>query len=91
MADFEHLNDLPAEVKVLLVQAQTQLEQTRSEMKAKGLSVDLTGRLQLRDDCRTLEQYIKKIVKGKYKEKDVEALKLAMIRLNTVAEGILLR
>lgn len=89
MADFENLNQLPAEVKILLVQAQTQLDQTRKEMKERGLSVDLTGRLQLRDDCRALEQSIKKIAKGKYKEKDVEALKLAMIRLNTVAEGVL--
>lgn len=89
MADFENLNQLPAEVKILLVQAQTQLDQTRKEMKERGLSVDLTGRLQLRDDCRALEQSIKKIAKGKYKEKDMEALKLAMIRLNTVAEGVL--
>ena len=51
--------------------------------------MDLTCKLQLRDDCAAIEKLIKKIEKGKYKQKDLEGLKLAIIRLQTTSDGIL--
>ena len=88
MADFKNLNDLAPELKILLVNAQTTLDDARSKMKEYGLRVDLTSRLQLRDDTKELERCIKKIEKGKFKDKDVEKLRLAAIRLNTVVDGV---
>lgn len=88
MADFKNLNDLPPELKILLVNAQTQLDNARAETKEKRLSIDLTARMQLRDDCAEVERCIRKIEKGKFKEKDIEKLKLATIRLKTVVDGI---
>ena len=88
MADFKNLNDLAPELKILLVNAQTTLDDARSKMKEKGLSVDLTSRLQLRDDTKELERCIKKIAGGKFKDKDVEKLRLAVIRLETVVDGV---
>ena len=88
MAEFENLNDLAPELKILLVNAQVTLDDARSKMKEHGLSVDLTSRLQLRDDTKELERCIKKIARGKFKDKDVEKLRLAVIRLNTVVDGV---
>lgn len=88
MADFKNLNDLAPELKILLVNAQTTLDDARSKMKEHGLRVDLTSRLQLRDDTKELERCIKKIERGKFKDKDVEKLRLAAIRLNTVVDGV---
>lgn len=88
MADFKNLNDLAPELKILLVNAQVTLDDARSKMKEKGLSVDLTSRLQLRDDTKELERCIKKIERGKFKDKDVEKLRLAAIRLDTVVDGV---
>ena len=88
MADFKNLNDLAPELKILLVNAQVTLDDARSKMKEKGLSVDLTSRLQLRDDTKELERCIKKLERGKFKDKDVEKLRLAAIRLDTVVDGV---
>lgn len=88
MIEFEKLNDLAPEAKILLVTAQVTLEEARGKMKEKGLGLDLTSRWQLRDDCAELERCMKKIAKGKYKEKDMEKLRLATIRLQTVVEGV---
>ena len=60
-------------------------------VKEQGWEVDLTCKLQLRDDCAAIEKLIKKIEKGKYKQKDLEGLKLAIIRLQTTSDGILKR
>lgn len=39
MIEFEKLNDLAPEVKILLVNAQTTLDDARAKMKAKGLGI----------------------------------------------------
>ena len=88
MADFKNLNDLAPELKILLVNAQTTLDDARSKMKEQGLRVDLTSRLQLRDDTKELERCIKKIARGKFNDRDVEKLRLAAIRLDTVVDGV---
>ncbi len=87
MNDRENLNGLSAEIKVMMVNGQTLVDGTRKRVKAGG--VDLTGKLQLRDDCAAVEKAIKKLEKGKYKQKDIDELRLAIIRLQTTSEGIL--
>ena len=88
MADFKNSNDLAPELKILLVNAQTTLDDARSKMKEQGLRVDLTSRLQLRDDTKELERCIKKIARGKFNDREVEKLRLAVIRLETVVDGV---
>ena len=87
----EDPNQLPTEVKVLIVNGRTLVDETRKLVKEQGWEVDLTCKLQLRDDCAAIEKLIKKIEKGKYKQKDLEGLKLATIRLQTTSDGILKR
>lgn len=87
MKDMRGLNQLPAEVKVLAVNGQTLVDDTRK--LARERSIDLTARLQLRDDCAAVENIIKKLQKGKYKQKDIDGLKLAVIRLQTTSNAIL--
>ena len=87
MKDMEKLNRLPAEIKVLVVNGQALVDETRRLVKERD--VDLTGRLQLRDDCAAIERAVKKLEKGKYKEKDIDGLRLAMIRLQTTSKALL--
>lgn len=107
MADFEAFNDLPAEVKVLIVQGQMLVDETRKKVKERGWEVDLTGKMQLKTDCADVEKAIAKLSQnGKggglgrifrpQKEqtisaKDIETLRIAIIRLQTSADGLLNR
>ena len=88
MADFKNLNDLSPELKILMVNAQTQLDTARAKSKEYGLSIELCYRMQLRDDSAELERCIKKIAKGRFKEKDGEKLRVATIRLKTVVDAV---
>lgn len=89
MKKWENLDQLPAEVKIMLVNGQRMVDETRKEVKGRG--IDLTSRLQLRDDCAAVENIIEKIRKGKFKQKDIDGLEPAMIRLRTSSEAILKR
>ena len=91
MADFKNLNDLAPELKILLVQAQSALDEAAAKTKEIGLGLDLTSRWQIRDDSKELERCMNRIVKGRYKEKDIEKLRNAVIRLQTVVEGVFRR
>lgn len=88
MSGFENMNNLPTEVKILIVNAQALVDKTKAAMKEKRTEVDLTGKFQLKDDCKAIEKIIKKFSAGKATDKDVEALELAIIRLQTTA-GVL--
>ena len=88
MADFEKLNSLSPEVKILIVNAQTLVDKTRAAVKEKRTEVDLTGKYQLKDDCKAIEKIIKKFRSGKANEKDVKALELAVVRLQTTAGAL---
>lgn len=93
MADFGQLNDLSPEIKILIVKGQTLVDKTRTGMKEKSTSLDLTGKMQLKSDCMEVEKLIKKISKGKKKvtPKLQEALRLAILRLETTSDGLLNR
>lgn len=88
MSDFEKMNRLPAEVKILIVNAQSLVDRTKAAMKEKRTEVDLTGKFQLRDDCKAIEKLIKKFMAGKATEKDVKSLEVAVIRLQTTAGAL---
>lgn len=83
-------NELPTDVKVLIVNAKTLVEETKERIKSQPGRVDLTCRLQLRDDCNAIERAIKKVAK-RCTEKEIENLRLSIVRLQTSANGILAR
>lgn len=88
MSGIENMNQLPTEVKVLIVNAQSLVDKTKSAMKEKRTEVDLTGKFQLKDDCKAIEKIIKKFAAGKAGDKDIKALELAIIRLQTTAGAL---
>lgn len=88
MSRSDNLNSLPPEVKILIVNAQALVDKTKVAMKEKRTEIDLTGKFQLKDDCKAIEKLIKKFSSGKASEKDVKALELAVIRLKTTAGAL---
>lgn len=89
MSKLEKMNSLPTEVKILIVNAQSFVDKTKLAMKEKRTDIDLTGKFQLRDDCKAIEKIIKKFTAGKAFDKDIKALELAVIRLQTTAGALL--
>lgn len=89
MAEYKEANELSTELKILIIQGQNLVDQTRKTVKERGLSTDMTCRMQLRTDCNDVEKYIKKITSGKSKPKDEEKLRFSILRLQTTSEGIL--
>lgn len=88
MNKFDNMNNLPTEVKILIVNAQALVDKTKTAMKDKRTELDLTGKFQLRDDCKAIEKLVKKFSTGKAVEKDVKALEVAVIRLKTTAGAL---
>ena len=88
MGSFENLNSLSPEVKILIVNAQTLVDKTKAAVKEKRTEVDLTGKFQLKDDCKAIEKIIKRFSSGKASEKDVKVLELAVVRLQTTAGAL---
>lgn len=87
--DFSELNDLPAELKILIVNAQTLVDKAREKIKDRDLYMDMTSKMLLKTDCKEVEKYIKLISKGKTDEKTKAALELAVTKLNTNLDGII--
>ena len=89
MGKIENMNSLPTEVKMLIVNAQSLVDKTKLAIKEKRTDIDLTGKFQLRDDCKAIEKIIKKFTAGKVSDKEIKALELAVIRLQTTAGALL--
>ena len=89
MNDFSNLNYLSPDVKVLLVNGQTLVDETKEKLRCRKYSFDLTSKMQLKTDCKTVEQSIKMITSGNVNEKIIEALKISIIRLKTSLDGII--
>ena len=89
MENMNNMNNLPTEVKLLIVNAQSLVDKTKVAVKEKRTEVDLTGKFQIKDDCKAIEKLLKKFKTGKTVEKDVKALELAVIRLQTTAGALL--
>lgn len=82
-------NCLPTEWKELIVNGQTLVDETKKRMKTQPKPVDLICRLQLRDDCKAVERFIKILGKRKTSQQDAKNLELAILRLETSSRGIL--
>lgn len=89
MSDFSKLNDLPAEVKLLIVNGQTLVNDAKDKVKSREYYFDLTSKLQLKSDCKEVEKYIKLISKGKLNDKNKTALELSITRLHTTLDGLI--
>lgn len=89
MNNFSNLNHLPAEVKVLIVNGQTLVDDAKAKIKERKYYFDLTSKVQLKSDCKEVEKYIKLISKGKLNDKNIAALDLSIIRLRTTLDGLI--
>lgn len=89
MYDFSHLNNLPAEDKLLLVNAETLLEETKTLISSHKYPLDMTSLWQLKSDCREVQMLLKMIQKGKKVEKNLKTLSTSIVRLRTNLTGII--
>lgn len=89
MSDFSKSNDLPSEVKLLIVNGQTLADEAKEKMKNRDYYFDMTSKMQLKSDCKEVEKYIKLISNGKLNDKNVKNLELSITRLRTTLEGLI--
>lgn len=85
---FSNLNHLPVDVKMLIANGQTLVNEVRDRMKDQNYQFDLTSKMQLKNDCKEVERNIKLISKGKINDKNRKALELSIVRLKTNLDGI---
>lgn len=84
-----NLNDLPTEVKLLIVNGQNLVNEAKDKIQSREYYFDLTSKMQLKSDCKEVEKYIKSISKGKMNDKIVKSLELAITRLRTTLNGLI--
>lgn len=89
MKDFSNMNHLSPELKVLVVNGQALVDEAKAKSKEKFHDFDLTAKMQLRDDCKSVEKKIKAISKGKVTSDTAKELELATIRLQTTLQGLI--
>ena len=88
MNDFSNLNNLPAEDKILLANAQALLDETKAMISSRKYPLDMTSLWQLKSDCREVQMLIKMIQKGKKVEINLKKLAPCVVRLRTNFTGI---
>lgn len=88
MNNFSDLNHLPANVKVLIVNGQTLINEANETMKEHTYKFDLTSKREIKTDIKTVERNIFLIAKGKATEKNIKALENSIIKLRTVLTGV---
>ncbi len=88
MKDFSNLNNLPAEIKLLVVNGQTLVDTVKEALKKREYRFDLTSKAQLKLDCRLVEKYIRFTVRGKLKDKHIKDFELSIVRLQTTYDGV---
>ena len=86
--DFSNLNHLPSEIKVLIVNGQTLVEDAKEKMRNRDYYFDLTSKMQIKSDCKEVEKYIKLIANGKLNDKNQKAEELAIVRHQTTIDGL---
>ncbi len=89
MKDFSNLNNLPAEVKLLIVNGQTLVEKATQTLNDRNNNFDLTSKRELKADCKQVEKYIQLIENGKITEKNVKALEKSVVKLQTILTGLI--
>ena len=86
--DFSELNDLPTELKLLVVNGQALADKARIKMKDYNLYMDMTSKVLLKSNCKDVEKCIELISRGKRDEKTIAKLEHAITVLNTNLTGI---
>lgn len=89
MKDFSNLNNLPAEVKLLIVNGQTLVENATKTLNDRNNNFDLTSKRELKADCRQVEKYIQLIENGKVTEKNIKELEKSVVKLQTILTGLI--
>lgn len=89
MKDFSNLNDLPAEVKLLIVNGQALVEKTQKTLEDRSLGLDLTSKRELKADYKQVEKYITLISNGKVTEKNIKGLENSITKLQTILTGLI--
>ena len=82
------LNDLPVELKLLVVNGQALVDQAQVKMKDYNLYMDMTSKALLKSNCKDIEKCIQLISRGKRDDKTKEKLERAITILNTNLTGI---
>ncbi len=88
--DYEKLNALPTDKKLVIIRSLKLVEETRARMKEQGVDVSLPYRMQLKYDCEDIERRIKSFEKGKIPRKKWEQFKYKTEVLITESENILM-
>ena len=86
--DFSDLNDLPVELKLLVVNGQALVDKAQVKMKDYNLYMDMTSKALLKSNCKDIEKCIQLISRGKRDDKTKEKLERAITILNTNLTGI---
>lgn len=86
--DFSNLNDIPTELKLLIVTGQNLIDRTKRTMEDYSLDFDLTSKRELKADCKQVEKYITLIAKGKITEKNIQGLQDSITKLQTILNGL---
>ncbi len=89
MSNFSKQNHLPPEVKILLVQGQTLVDQAKETMNDRNYRFDLTSKWELKSDCRQVEKYIQAIYDGKINDKTIKGLEASITKLDTILKGLI--
>ena len=88
MPDFSKLNDLPMEVKQLIVTGQSLIDKANATLSDRFCNFDLTSKRQLKGDCKKVEKCIQKLIDGKVNDKTIKQLYDAVTCLNTSYTGL---
>ncbi len=88
MNDFSNLNNLPAEDKLTIANAQALLDETKGVISSRKYPLDMTSLWQLKADCREVQMLLKMIQKGKKVENNLKTLAISVVRLRTNLTGI---
>ena len=87
--DTSTMNQLPTEVKLQIIKAQTLLDETEKRLEAVANVTDLTCKRMLKDDCKSLKKSMEKFQGGGTSPALEKELELAILRLKTTSENIL--
>lgn len=89
MNDFSNFNHLSPDVKVLLVNGQTLVDETKEKLGSRKYPFDLTSKMQLKSDYKEVKKYIRHITNGNIEDEVQRKLELAIARLKTTLNGII--
>lgn len=88
-ADPDALSQLPDATKRLIVRAGAMAEDVEQEIRTHGYLIDLTCKLQLRDDCAAVRKELENLQRQGATEDRIQKLWNATLRLRVCAENIL--